>query len=376
MSRLSLADMNNFNRLDIELLIEILDTEKDGTVSLDRLLALGNALKTDRRGKKQTMRHTAVELLKATVLVAVIVLVGIFAFIEMEHDEYQEQVNKNLLLKAEIEQALPVLGSMTDILNLTSQYDEELDSTLRAIYDNYTNETLWDQLDENGFVSTFSLANPWNFEDSAWFVFTIVTTVGYGHIAPITKAGRFFVIFYSIPAIISMAYFIKMLINYYNSCPCKKGSVRTQVLTLPLFFIFYLWVSGWILHLCEGWRTGEGVYYIWITISTIGFGDYTTNSNDTAIENAVILLVLVNGLFLFSYAINVIGNVLEYFTKPERWVEVFNRAKLNKIEMTIPLVTSSKSLKKSESSIKTSESEYTTAEVGNVDNDVGEITKI
>jgi len=341
----SMAAMSNFNLLDIELLVEILDEKKNGTVSLDRLLALGNALKKDRRAKKRTMSKTCLDLLKATALVTVIVLVGIFAFIEMEHSEYQKKVNENLLLKNKIELALPVRGCINEILNLTAQYDEELDGTLRPIYDNYTNETLWDQLDNNGFVSTFALSNPWIFEDSAWFVFTIITTIGYGHIAPITDGGRLFVIFYSIPAIISMGYFIKMLINYMKSCPFKKGSVRTQVLTLPVFLLIYVYISGWVFHICEGWTVGEGVYFTWVTISTIGFGDYTTTDDDDAIENIFIITTVVIGLILFSYAINVVGNVVEYITKPERWTEVFNRSKLNNVEVTstanIPLVENS-----------------------------------
>jgi len=80
-------------------------------------------------------------------------------------------------------------------------------------------ENLWDQLDDNGFVSDFAIRNPWIFEDAKWFVFTIASTVGYGNIVPVTTGGYIFTIIYSIPAIISMGYFIKQMANCYNRIP-------------------------------------------------------------------------------------------------------------------------------------------------------------
>jgi len=333
-----MTEPKNFAHLDLELLVQMLDPGKNGAVSLDRFLALGNKLENDRSVKNNTMLWTGIELLKASVLLALVILVGIFAFIEVEYDQYEKEVEKNLLFKAEIELALPVRENIIGILNLTSNYDRELDSILRPMWENYTNVTLWDQLEDNGFVSTFAVKNPWIFETSAWFVFTIITTIGYGEIVPITKWGRLLVIFYSIPSIMSMAYFIKMLINCYERCPLKMGSVRTQVLTLPVIFFLYLYAAGWLFHFCEGWSVAEGVYYTWVTISTIGFGDYTIGEETNAIENVMILTVIINGLFMFSYAINVAGNLIQYIRKREQWNEIFSLSSLNKIElMSLPL---------------------------------------
>jgi len=329
-----MTEVKDFDHLNMDLLVEMLDSENKGTVTLDRLLALANKLKKDRSKEKHTMIESVIRLFKATALLAVVILAGIFAFMEMESDHYEKEVEKNLLIKAEIELSFPVLDNITDILSLTSQYNEELDNIIRERYYNYTNVTLWDQLEENGFISTYAVVNPWKFENSAWFVFTIVTTIGYGQIVPITDWGRAFFIIYSIPSIISMAYFVKMLMNCYTTCPCKMGSLRTQVITLPLVFFIYLYISGWLFHVCEGWSVVEGVYFTWVTISTIGFGDYTPSDDTDAIENMIILFVIVNGLFMFSYAINVAANVIEYLTKPERWKEVFSRARLKEIELT------------------------------------------
>jgi len=331
-----MAQGDSFEHLSMELIMEMLDPEKKGLVSLDRLSALANKLKKDRKAKKHTLSKTSIDLLKAGLVLAVIVLVGIFSFIGLEYDEYQKQVDQNLKLKEEIELALPVRSIIVDILNLTSLYDEDLYDTIRAIYDNYTNETLWDQFDDNGFVSDYALRNPWHRDGAGWFIFTIITTVGYGHVVPNTFWGRSLVIPYSIPAILCMAYFIKMLSNFYKSWPCCyhiiRGPISIQVLILIVVFIVYLIVAGCIFAAHEEWSWSEGVYYTWVTISTIGFGDYTVVGNN-AWRNTVHRSIFVNGIFLFSYVLTVVGNVRVYITKPERRNEVFKRYNQDKIAL-------------------------------------------
>jgi len=328
--------------MDIELLIDVLDPEKKGEVSLDRLLALASRLKKDRSLKKKSMLKSGLKLLKAAVMLAIIVLVGIFTFIEVEHDDYEAYVVQNLLLKVDMEKAIPVEGIINDILNLTSTYDEELDNTVREMWEKHKNQTLWDQLEDNGFVSTFALRNPWeHMENAAWFVFTIITTIGYGHIVPKTEGAHWLVIFYSVPSIICMAYFIKKLINFYKSCPCPKGSVTQQIFALIVFFSVELAFGGYMFSIFEeDWTFSQGVYFTWVTISTIGFGDYTLSDEEEGFwETALNVFILVNGLFLFSYVLIVVGNIIERVTKPERWNEKFSRAILNKIErITIPRI--------------------------------------
>jgi len=330
--------VKNYDSLDIEQLVDLLDEKKTGTVSLDRLLALSSKFKKDRDNEETyTVKKTALSLLKAFVMGAVIVVAGIFAFIGLEYSNYETKVEENLALKSVIENSLPLKDNITAILAAASSYDTDLEATVLSVYETYENDTLWDYLDDYGFVSHWSLRNPWKFESAGWFIFTIATTIGYGAIVPNTNAGYIFVIFYSIPAMIWMAYFVKQLINFYKSCNCKELSVNMQVITLPFLFAVYLGFSGWLFSAFEDWTVIQGTYYTWVTISTIGFGDYTVG-NDSWWENILHLFVILNGLFLATYVLTVVGNVIEHVTKPERWKEVFNKKKLMTIElMKIPI---------------------------------------
>jgi len=326
-----MGEGQDFNELAVDTLTKMLDPDDKTFISLDRLLALASKLSKDSKNEEISMYTTGLGLLKASFLLTIVVVVGMYVFIGVEHDNYDELIAANLLLKDDLEEALPI-GNFTDeILELSSMYDRELDNTIRAIYWDWKNQSLWDQLDDSGFISTYSIQNPWKFESAGWFVFSIITTIGWGHISPTTEAGRWFVIFYSIPSIISMAYFIKKVVDFYRSCPCYSDVLETQALTVIVYFTTYLFLGGWVVSVFEEWTVTEGIYYIWVSVSTIGFGDYTIGDENWW-QIMVTLFITLNGLFLFSLVVTVVASVFERITKPERWNEEFNRSTLDKIE--------------------------------------------
>ena len=115
----------------------------------------------------------------------------------------------------------------------------------------------------------------------------MVFCAGYGHLAPSTKGGRTFCVFYAligIPLILAMlsgigeklAILEEKLNVFMNRCPKypKLGHIGRTL------FIFWLGVAVFVLIpsalfvFMEGWTYGESVYYSVITLTTIGFGDY------------------------------------------------------------------------------------------------------
>lgn len=129
----------------------------------------------------------------------------------------------------------------------------------------------------------------WSFAGSLFFTGTVVTTIGYGKMAPSTVWGRIFCIFYAIFGIPITGLMLKSIgeritetlasfWKFVDTKICKREHPRRIYLkTVACIFIM---VAGMILLLAgigksyEGWTFFEGVYFAFITLSTIGFGDY------------------------------------------------------------------------------------------------------
>uniref|UniRef100_R4GA87 Potassium channel domain-containing protein n=1 Tax=Anolis carolinensis TaxID=28377 RepID=R4GA87_ANOCA len=129
--------------------------------------------------------------------------------------------------------------------------------------------------------------NNWDFSNSFFFVGSMLATIGYGNISPKTAGGQLFCVFFALFGIPLNIVFlnhignmIAMLCERLAKWLYEKGVQKktTRCLTL-LFFL----VMGILMFLClpsavfremEGWTYGEAIYFAFITLSTIGFGDY------------------------------------------------------------------------------------------------------
>ncbi|KAM9355506.1 potassium channel subfamily K member 5-like [Pholidichthys leucotaenia] len=134
--------------------------------------------------------------------------------------------------------------------------------------------------------------NNWNWPNAVIFAATVITTIGYGNIAPKTSAGRAFCIFYglfgvplSFTWISEMGKFFGGRAKHLGLYLIRKGlSLRKSQFTCTA--IFLLW--GVLVHLVlpplvfmshEGWTYIEGFYFSFVTLTTIGFGDLVAGVN-------------------------------------------------------------------------------------------------
>ncbi|TDG98597.1 hypothetical protein EPR50_G00202020 [Perca flavescens] len=128
--------------------------------------------------------------------------------------------------------------------------------------------------------------NNWNWPNAVIFAATVITTIGYGNIAPKTSAGRVFCILYGLFGVPLCLTWISELGKFFGGRAkhmgqylTKKGfSLRKAQFTCTA--IFLLW--GVLVHLVlppfvfmsqEGWTYIEGLYFSFVTLTTIGFGD-------------------------------------------------------------------------------------------------------
>ncbi|XP_059033856.1 potassium channel subfamily K member 16 isoform X3 [Mustela lutreola] len=126
----------------------------------------------------------------------------------------------------------------------------------------------------------------WDFGSSFFFAGTVVTTIGYGNLAPSTEAGQVFCVFYALVGIPLNVVFLNHLgaglhghlatLERWEEQP--RRSQLLQILGLALFLtlgtLVILIFPPMVFSHVEGWSFGEGFYFAFITLSTIGFGDY------------------------------------------------------------------------------------------------------
>ena len=169
-------------------------------------------------------------------------------------------------------------------------------------------------------VYNVSCQDIWGYWDSVYFAGTVVTTIGYGQIAPQTEQGRVFCMFYMVFGTLFFTLFavsFNRILKYYvrrtrklfvnkvlesESCVfvtiikmmCRIFHVKITTFWNAIFTIFcfssYIFIFIFLpvkfftafektgMTDLDGnditWSMLESLYYVMVTVTTIGFGDY------------------------------------------------------------------------------------------------------
>ncbi|XP_038825459.1 potassium channel subfamily K member 16 [Salvelinus namaycush] len=168
----------------------------------------------------------------------------------------------------------------------------------------------------------------WKFTSSAVFAATVVTTIGYGNMSPSTTAGQIFCVFFALFGIpLNMVVLNRvgkyMLAIERNACDFIQGKTNHRKLTR--FMIHLLsYLSGTALFFVmpmvvfkqqEGWSYSQAIYYCFISLSTIGFGDYVADSNPDKYYPEWYSILMASWIFFglawLALVINHTGEILE-----------------------------------------------------------------
>ncbi|CAK5081506.1 unnamed protein product [Meloidogyne enterolobii] len=152
----------------------------------------------------------------------------------------------------------------------------------------------------------FSAGRQWQFLGSLYFCTVVISTIGYGHSTPNTRAGRLFCMVYALGGIpLGLVTFqsvgerinhiIKTLLVQIQKClfKNKKWLSKWQIKSRHLLFVSF----------------SIGCITIAVAISTIGFGDFVpAQTNERLMKEPgyvlFTLIFLLFGLAIFSACIN------------------------------------------------------------------------
>ncbi|NWX84928.1 KCNKG protein, partial [Nothoprocta ornata] len=181
---------------------------------------------------------------------------------------------------------------------------------------------------EKGVNPEGNSTNPsnWDFGNSFFFAGTVVTTIGYGNLAPSTVAGQVFCVFYALFGVPLNLAFLNQLGKGLNAHLITlerwvHKSGRVQTLAMAIFLttgtLLFLVFPPLVFSYVEGWSYGEGFYFTFITLSTIGFGDYVVgtdpNKHYIPVYRSLTAIWIVFGLAWLALVFNVGADMMEKF---------------------------------------------------------------
>ncbi|XP_063241446.1 potassium channel subfamily K member 1-like [Bacillus rossius redtenbacheri] len=131
----------------------------------------------------------------------------------------------------------------------------------------------------------------WSFGQSLFFSTTVVTTIGYGHVTPLSKGGKIFCMVYGVLGIpltlvLLTALTERLMVPTTALLRCLNSrlghlyqpfNIRLLHLALMAAFLlgtFMLAPAAVFSALEPGWDLLDSFYYCFISLTTIGLGDY------------------------------------------------------------------------------------------------------
>ncbi|XP_055508314.1 potassium channel subfamily K member 9-like [Leucoraja erinacea] len=171
----------------------------------------------------------------------------------------------------------------------------------------------------------------WKFAGSFYFAITVITTIGYGHAAPGTNAGKAFCMFYAVLGIPltlvmfqslgeRMNTFVRYLLKRIKRClGMKNTEVSMENMVTVGFFscLGTLCIGAAAFAHFEDWTFFHAYYYCFITLTTIGFGDFVALQNNEALQKsppyvAFSFMYILVGLTVIGAFLNLV--VLRFLT--------------------------------------------------------------
>lgn len=145
-------------------------------------------------------------------------------------------------------------------------------------------------------ITNLTVEPNWSFGQAVFFSGTVLTTIGYGHVSPLSSGGKIFCIFYAIFGIpitlVLISACVERLLLLTNKLYDKmktmsifyrnQSTINMKALTythfglvLAFVLVFFFLIPAAVFSSIEKeWNYLDALYYCFISLSTIGLGDY------------------------------------------------------------------------------------------------------
>ncbi|RTG90114.1 potassium channel subfamily K member 9 [Schistosoma bovis] len=179
-------------------------------------------------------------------------------------------------------------------------------------------------------MKPYKAGTQWKFAGAFYFSTTVITTIGYGHSTPKTFGGKIFCMCYALPGIPlclimfqSIGERMNTIITYLlkkSNLMCKIHKLISQTHLMIVSFTIgsiVLTIGAIVFSRYEDWDYLDSFYYCFITLTTIGFGDFVALQRNNSLAKrpdyvAFSLIFILFGLTVVSSVMNLL--VLRFLT--------------------------------------------------------------
>ncbi|KAL3875052.1 hypothetical protein ACJMK2_037990 [Sinanodonta woodiana] len=259
------------------------------------------------------MRKSNIRLLVLVAFYIIFLVVGASIFSAIEGPQERTLVNE---LKDKRSKFLKEHGCLKD---------EELEEFIVAIVQ-ATNQGI-------SAVRNVTISEPnWSFGQSMFFAGTVILTIGYGRVSPLSEAGKAFCIIYAmigipltlilfsavverlmIPTTMFLKFMFRKLGHLYKVFHIQL--LHLFIIIMLILVFIYLIPAGIFYTLEPSWSYFDAFYYCFVSLTTIGLGDYVPGDNPDQQQRPVYkvatTLYLIIGLLMMMLLLAVVYEIPE-----------------------------------------------------------------